>query len=190
METAPADTAPQEAPRKTAGTLDELMLAMDVVDTLRHRTVLVERELAEETREEELIARLRTLYKGQGIDVPDSILAQGVKALKDSRFVYTPSPPGLRRMLALAWVRRDQYGLRLGLVAVAALIGWLAYDFTVVRPQQQAVEAARVELAETLPQRLAAARDASRGAGEWQSYDIIFRKPIMRDGKLRSVTVK
>jgi hypothetical protein len=42
------------------------MLAMDVVDTLRHRERLVERELNEEVREEQLIDRLRTLYKSQG----------------------------------------------------------------------------------------------------------------------------
>ncbi|BBF91976.1 DUF6384 family protein [Blastochloris tepida] len=161
MSTAPDTPAPPaEAVRRPAGSLDELMLAMDVVDTLRHRTVMVERELAEDTREEELIARLRALYKGQGIDVPDSILAQGVKALKESRFVYTPSPPGLQRLLALAWVRRDHYGKRLGVVAAAGLIAWLAYDVGVVRPQRQAAEALRVELAETLPRRLAATRDA------------------------------
>src|SRR4029453_14516698 len=44
---------------------DGLVLAMDVVDTLRHRERLVEREL----NEEQLIERLRSLYKGQGIEV-------------------------------------------------------------------------------------------------------------------------
>jgi dienelactone hydrolase len=61
--------------------LDDIMIAMDVVDTLRHREDLVRRELSEEDRETELIARLRKIYKDQGIDVPDSVLADGVKAL-------------------------------------------------------------------------------------------------------------
>jgi hypothetical protein len=44
---APAPAA--EAKAAPPATLDELMLAMDVVDTLRHREILVERELNEET---------------------------------------------------------------------------------------------------------------------------------------------
>ena len=37
--------------------------AMDVVDTLRHRERLIERELNEVVREEQLVERLRALYK-------------------------------------------------------------------------------------------------------------------------------
>ena len=44
-------------------TLDEIMIAMDVVDTLRHREELVRRELDDEGREAELIARLREIYR-------------------------------------------------------------------------------------------------------------------------------
>ena len=88
--------AATEAPAAVPATLDDMMLAMDVVDTLRHRERLVERELNEEAREEQLIERLRALYKGQGIEVPDSVIARGVEALKESRFVYTPPKLGLR----------------------------------------------------------------------------------------------
>src|SRR4051812_44322350 len=72
--------------------LDELMLAMDVVDTLRHQDSLVARELDETRREAQLIERLRQIYRGQGIEVPDRVLQEGVRALKESRFVYTPQP--------------------------------------------------------------------------------------------------
>jgi hypothetical protein len=106
-----AETAASaEKPAAPPATLDDLMLAMDVVDTLRHRERLVERELNEEVREEQLIERLRTLYKSQGIDVPDSIIAEGVKALKEDRFVYTPPKPSLRRSLATLWVKRATFG--------------------------------------------------------------------------------
>ena len=93
-------------------TLDDLMMAMDVVDTLRHREKLVERELDEEGREAELIARLKEIYRQQGIEVTDEVLAEGVKALRDSRFVYTPPPPGLARTLFTLWVRRGRIGRR------------------------------------------------------------------------------
>lgn len=152
--------AAAEKPAAPAATLDDLMLAMDVVDTLRHRERLVERELNEEMREEQLIDRLRTLYKSQGIEVPDSIIAEGVKALKENRFVYTPPKPSFRRSLATLWVRRATYGKWLagglaGLILLAAF-----YHFGVVRPREQAAEAARIEIAETLPRDLTAAHQA------------------------------
>jgi Family of unknown function (DUF6384) len=141
-------------------TLDELMLAMDVVDTLRHREVLVERELNEEAREQQLIEHLRALYKSQGIEVPNSIIAEGVKALKEDRFVYTPAGPSFARTLATLWVRRAIYGKwALGVLATVLVLTGL-YHFGVTRPRQQAAETARVELAETLPRQLTAAHQA------------------------------
>ena len=56
-----AGAVTQPAPAK----LDDLMMAMDVVDTLRHRERLIERELNEEVREEQLIARLRALQESR-----------------------------------------------------------------------------------------------------------------------------
>lgn len=161
MPTPEPETA-QRAPAPPApSTLDEVMLAMDVVDTLRHRERLVERELNEDTREEQLIARLRELYKSQGIEVPDSIIKEGVKGLKESRFVYTPPKPGLARTLALIWVHRAVHGKRLAAALAVIAILFAAYQVGVVRPAQQAAEAARVELAETLPRELDAAHQAA-----------------------------
>jgi hypothetical protein len=149
-----------EKPAAPPATLDDLMLAMDVVDTLRHRERLVERELNEEMREEQLIDRLRTLYKSQGIEVPDSIIAEGVKALKENRFVYTPPRPSFRRGLATLWVKRATYGKWLagGLAGLLLILGF--YYFGIVRPREQAAEAARIEIAETLPRDLTAAHRA------------------------------
>jgi hypothetical protein len=156
IEPAAAASPPAAAP----ATLDDLMLAMDVVDTLRHRDRLVERELNEDLKEEQLIERLRALYKSQGIEVSDSVIAQGVEALKESRFVYTPPKPSYGRTLATLWVKRATYGKWFagGLAALAVIIGF--YHFGVVRPRQQAAEAARVELTETLPRQLSAAHQA------------------------------
>ena len=136
------------------------MLAMDVVDTLRHRERLVERELNEEVREEQLIERLRALYKSQGIEVSDSVIARGVEALKESRFVYTPPKPGFGRTLATLWVKRATYGKWGGVTLVALAVAIGLYQYTVVRPREQAAEAARVELTQTLPRDLAAAHQA------------------------------
>ncbi|HJR69030.1 MAG TPA: DUF6384 family protein, partial [Gammaproteobacteria bacterium] len=72
---------------KEPAPLDELMLAMDVVDTLRHKELVLARELMAGERDEDLLERLRDIYTGQGIEVTDEILTQGVKALREERFV-------------------------------------------------------------------------------------------------------
>jgi hypothetical protein len=146
-----AETA---APPETPQTLDDLMIAMDVVDTLRHREDLVRRELDEEGREAELIARLKKIYHDQGIDVPDRVLLDGVKALNESRFVYTPPPNGWKRSLLTAWTRRDVYGRWTGIGAAVLIAGLGSYYLLEVRPARLAQEQARIELTETLPKAL------------------------------------
>jgi hypothetical protein len=134
--------------------LDDVMIAMDVVDTLRHREDLVRRELNEEGREGELIARLRQIYHDQGIEVPDSVLADGVKALKDSRFVYTPPPASWTRTLLTWWVRRDVYGKRFGIALAAFVVVFGGWHLFVSRPARLAQEQARLEVTEVLPKQL------------------------------------
>lgn len=146
-----ADTALAQGKPQT---LDDLMIAMDVVDTLRHREDLVRRELNEEGREEDLIARLRKIYRDQGIEVPDQILADGVKALKDSRFVYTPPPAGWKRSLLTLWAKRDTHGKRAGYALAAVIALFAGYYLLVSRPAQLAAEQARIEITETLPKSL------------------------------------
>ena len=131
--------------------LDEVMLAMDVVDTLRHRQDLVERELAGDAREKQLIEKLREIYHQQGIEVTDAVLAEGVKALDESRFTYTPPKPSFGVSLAKLYVGRKKWGpaaLAIGLILVIGLGGY----FLAYKPYQQAqIEGARIELSEKLP---------------------------------------
>ena len=131
--------------------LDDLMLAMDVVDTLRHEERLVARELNEAAREAELVERLRSIYASQGLDVPDHIIHEGVKALKESRFTYSPPPPSFARTMAYAWVHRARWGKMA--VAAVVLIGgfFIAREALVAGPERRAAEAQRIELAQTLP---------------------------------------
>lgn len=131
--------------------LDDVMLAMDVVDTLRHEDKLVAREMSATDREAQLIDRLRKIYHDQGIEVPDRILKEGVKALDESRFTYTPPADTIQTRLARLYVRRGRWGrpVAIGLAVIVLVLGgyFLAY-----RPYQASVaEAARVELAETMP---------------------------------------
>ncbi|MCB1775636.1 MAG: hypothetical protein KDI88_18640 [Gammaproteobacteria bacterium] len=116
--------------------LDDVMLAMDVVDTLRRRQRLVERELDETGREEDLKQRLKRIYAQQGIDVPDHVLEQGVAALKEDRFRYEPLQGGFARRLALIYISRGRWGKWLGGGAAAAVLAAAVNYFVVVAPQQ------------------------------------------------------
>ena len=117
----------------------------------------VERELDEETREQELIARLRRIYHDQGIEVSDSTIEEGVKALKESRFVYTPPRPGLGVALARLWIARGKIAAVIAGLIGAVGLGLTAYYFLVERPAALEVERAQIELTQNLPKALDAA---------------------------------
>lgn len=149
--------ATQKAPEQP---LDELMMAMDVVDTLRHDEALVQRELSGVDREAQLIARLREIYASQGIDVPDSILQQGVASLKEDRFVYAPPKAGMQRFLAMIYIRRMRYARTAAIAFAALVIAASAWHFLVTAPRERAEKALQVELTQTLPQEIARLTDA------------------------------
>jgi hypothetical protein len=169
--------APISGPGVHAGPqqpLDEVMLAMDVVDTLRRRERLVKRELDVEGREEDLRQRLRRIYAAQGIEVPDRIIEEGVAALKADRFAYRPPTRGLANRLARIYVSRGRWGKWLlggiGAVIVAGVVNY----FVVVAPNAalpakveaahaRAVELARSEEARASADRLLNAGEAALG---------------------------
>jgi hypothetical protein len=115
--------------------LDEVMLAMDVVDTLRHHEKLVARELDSDTRDEQLKEKLRKIYRTQGIEVPDHVLEEGVQALREDRFSYQAPKKSFANRLARIYVSRDRWGKWLiGIVAVC-LLALVAYQFMVAGPR-------------------------------------------------------
>jgi len=144
--------APPARRDEAAAPLDEVMLAMDVVDTLRHRELLIERELGAEDRERQLKERLREIYRSQGIEVSDAVIEQGVRALRENRFVYRPPEPGLRRSLAVLYVTRHRWGkpVACGIAVVAAAL--LIFQLAVRGPALREIE--------ELPRRLEAAEQA------------------------------
>lgn len=143
-----ADAAPQKSP------LDDVMIAMDVVDTLRHDQKLVERELNDDARRKDLIDRLRNIYRGQGIEVPERILEEGVRALEEDRFTYQPpDKDALSTKLARLYVTRWKWG-RYVLGASAAIIAFLLINYFVYeRPKELQAQAEQQALSE-MPGRL------------------------------------
>ncbi len=139
---------------KAEAPLDDLMMAMDVVDTLRHDEALVRKELGSENRDARMIERLREIYASQGIDVPDHILEAGVEGLKEDRFVYNPPAGGISRFFALLYVTRMSWSKWLAAVVVLLVLAGAGWQFLVVAPRERAAEALQVELAQELPARL------------------------------------
>jgi hypothetical protein len=134
---------PEKAP------LDEVMLAMDVVDTLRYRERVVERALSADEQDRQLIARLRDIYAGQGITVSDAVLERGVRDLRENRFAYTPTAPSFGRTLARIYVSRGRWGPPLGLFVGLIAVVLFGYELLVLGPQLEAIAALPGELEQT-----------------------------------------
>lgn len=127
---------------------------MDIADTLRRRSDLEGPRPGAAEPQADLIARLRTIYNEYGIAVPDHVLKQGVEALENDRFAYHPPRDGLRTRLALAYVSRGRWG-RPVLVALAGLAVVAALYFLAYQPVAAwQAEQARIELEQTLPDRI------------------------------------
>jgi hypothetical protein len=139
--------------------LDDVMLAMDIVDTLRHRDLILAKELGTAERKDALVRRLKEIYQAQGIDVPDRILEDGVKALEERRFAYEPPKDGFAVRLARLYINRRAWGPPILTIAGAALLLTAAYEFGFDRPREAKAERERIELAVNLPKEIAAARD-------------------------------
>ena len=124
--------------------LSDELLTMDVADTVR-RT----RELAAGPKP--LAERLRAIYRQQGLDVPDTVLADGIAAADDNRFAYAAPARGLGVMLAKLYIARRTWrpaAVAIGLILIFGLGGY----YFAYRPLRLAqIEQARVDLAETLP---------------------------------------
>ena len=123
---------------KSDAPLDDLMMAMDVVDTLRHEEGQVARELKADERDAAMIERLRQVYSSQGIEVPDHILKAGVEDLKRDRFVYSPPNTGFQRTLAMIYISRATWTKWLAAAAAILVVVVAAWYFLVVMPQQRA----------------------------------------------------
>jgi hypothetical protein len=139
----PGVAAPQ-ADGAAAAPLDDLMLAMDVVDTLRHDIRIAERELGDDTRRTTLKTRLKEIYASQGIVVPDSIIEEGVKALEEDRFVYKGNRGGFQAALARVYVERGRWFRRTAFFLAFLAAAVAAWYVGIERPRLAQIEAAKV----------------------------------------------
>lgn len=117
--------------------LEDLMAAMDVVDTLRHDQTVVARELDQAGRRERLLARLKEMYLAQGIEVPNHVLKEGIRALEEERFKYTPVAPSWKTKLAHIWVSRKRWSKPIGFLGVLGSVFSGYYYINDVLPERQ-----------------------------------------------------
>jgi hypothetical protein len=132
-----------EASPAAAPALDDLMLAMDIVDTLRHDMRIAERELDDGKRRTEMKKRLGEIYASQGISVPDDMLEEG---LEQDRFTYKSRATGLQAGLARLYVKRGKLGMALGVLLLAGAVAWAGWYFGLERPRLAREAAVAAEL--------------------------------------------
>jgi hypothetical protein len=140
--------------------LDDVMLAMDVVDTLRRKERLVQRELDSGARERALKERLRKIYAAQGIEVNDAILSEGVKALQEDRFVYTPPKESLALKLARVYVSRGVWGKWVIGASLGVVLFAVAWQLLVIGPRNALPDRLRAMHAEVTALAVDTAGDA------------------------------
>ena len=126
-----------EAQKSQKIELNEIMLAMDVVDTLRHQQSLVDRELGTDDHDRALIAKVRKIYADQGLEVSDEVVAAGVKALREERFTYNPPKKSFQLTLAHLYVHRGRWAKRGTWLLAVLLVIYLGYQLAVVAPQKR-----------------------------------------------------
>lgn len=134
------DDMSASAAESQAAPLSDIMLAMDVADSLRHDPSLADDPV-----------RLLALYARQGIGLSEAAAAEGIAAWRGKRFAYLPAPPGFALTLARLYVWRRHWLPPAVAVGLMFLIGFGGY-FLVYKPYHDSqVQQAQVELTQTMP---------------------------------------
>lgn len=186
--------------------LEDVMAAMDVVDTLRHQQGVAVRELDGEARRDRLLQRLKGMYQAQGIDVPEQVLLEGIDALEEERFSYKPVEASWQTRIAHLWVNRKRWGRPVGLLTVFAGVLWGIYFVLEVVPANQFKEKFPAQVNKMLTQVQQRAKTpeaneqaeliADRARNAWQKDDVsegetqLAALAEVRDHLLREYTVR
>jgi hypothetical protein len=129
-----------------AAPLSELMLTIDVTDTLRRNPQLADTS--------DPLGGLRDLYARLGIAAPDAALIQGIDAYRSGRFGYSAPARGLGPLLARLYVVRRRWlagALAITLILAIGLVGY----FVVYQPYRDAqIRQAQIELSQQIPAKI------------------------------------
>ncbi len=113
----------------------ELLRVMDAARVIHERrTALEEREFDREAT----IREIQVMYEELGDLVGRRTIGRALDEYLSERHAFAPAGPGLRRTLALAYIRRGWIALRVLLPAAAAsLLVWGGAELVEVRQQQR-----------------------------------------------------
>lgn len=172
-----------------SSSFNDLIVASDIVDTIRNDERLIDHELGSEDRQKALKARLKDMYKAQGMDVSDAVIEAAVARSNAERFVFKPMGTGFTRFMWTSYVRRNKYALRLSVavgVVVVGIVGYNAAQYQFIeKPALEAVRRLELQVAEVLPNRLKAVSDealasASRLQDEVSKSEIEAQQTIVK----------
>ncbi|WP_251359636.1 DUF6384 family protein [Kangiella sp. TOML190] len=111
--------------------LSDVMLAMDIADTIRHRDRIVEQELSEAEREKALFEKVKRTYASQGIEVSDATIKEAIQAIEDERFTYQAPKASFFTKLAHIYINRGKwakgFAALLAITGLAWLISWAVF---------------------------------------------------------------
>lgn len=140
---------------KTDPTIEDVLMAADAVDTIRHEIAIQETEILSDDRRLAIKARLRQYYASQGIEVPDEVIDRAVEDMDKNRYTHTPLEPGVSRYLANLWVdRRLIFKRTIVAFVLMIFIGISANainDVLFVQPREKALAELEIDLETRLP---------------------------------------
>jgi hypothetical protein len=133
-------TDEMSAAAEDAAPFSEMMLIMDLADTIEHDPTLADDP-----------TRLRAAYAGEGLAVPDNLLAAGIEAFRQRRFAHVQPPGGAAVTLARLYVGRRRWLPAVRALTLMFLISFGGYFFVYKPFRDGQLEQARIELAQTMP---------------------------------------
>lgn len=117
--------------------LNDVMLTMDVADTLRYQEHLIQRELSTSDMDRALIDKVRRMYEAQGIEVSGRIIAEAVAALREERFTYKPPDKDANTALARLYIKRGVWTKAILMTLALIFCAVMAYQWFVAGPTKR-----------------------------------------------------
>lgn len=127
--------------------MEEILLTMDVVDSIRHESAWLASQANTEERSAGLKQRLARLYRQQGIEVKDDIIQAGIDAQMEKRFVHRPAT-GFWPSVAKIYVERMLWLKRSLAAGAAAAVVYGLYFVCFVLPLSVVTDRLNTRLAD------------------------------------------
>lgn len=140
---------------------NDMIIASDIIDTIRSEERAIDFELSFNERRKTFIERMKEEKRKAGVEVSDDVVEAAVDRFLEQRLVFKPMPSGVGRVMASLYVRRNRYLRNTAIALVTAGLGVAAckigYEQLYVKPRIQAqlrAEARKAQAEQQLETRL------------------------------------